>query len=438
MINRINFILVTAILRLFRSFKKFYFDYIFFKNVRKVGSNVEISGKINVINNSGLTVGSNVYFGNNIEMVCHAGVIIGNEVTISNDCKIISSYPICRNNYEPSCLSELPLPIIIGDGAYIGKGSVLLSTIDIPPNTVIPPYSTIKSYSDLPNTRLISEQEKIKMNFDFISVQEKYNQLPNEVIFVFSTGRSGSNAIENLANKNNRVNAFHEPFYAQIKTLAFNYCSGFISEEEAKIELMKIYRRAPVTRKDKIYLESDQKLVPFIKIISSLFPKAKFIWLIRSPDSFLKSAKARGWFLNDYPSVWGNQVLLSPEMMSDACRITGDFSGSFTKEEWIKLSQEDKIIWYWKYWNDIIENQLRFVPNDKFLLKLEDINDNVKTFFNFIGDEFNSAWKPEVTNKVKKKHQREYSNLKDDKIQYYNLEILKQYYSNLNQNIFSK
>ncbi|MEG9326624.1 hypothetical protein V6B16_01640 [Salinimicrobium catena] len=439
LIQKINFILTKIFLLIFEPTRVGYFKYLFFKNVQKTGEGVKITGKIKVINNAGLTVGSNVYFGEDVEMRCHGGVIIGNDVIIEDDCRIISSYPVVRNNYDSTFISELPGSIIIGDNVLIGKGSIIRSEVEIPSNTVIPPYSFIGTPADLSRTTATAQNfhGAKRQEYDRVSVIEKYEEFPDEVVFVFSTGRSGSNAIETLANKNPRINAFHEPFYAQIKILAFNYSAGFISEEEAKNNLIKIYLSAPISQRKKIYLESDQKLVPFIKIISSLFPKAKFIWLIRSPGSFLKSAKARGWFLNDYPTVLNNQVLITPEMMSDACRLTGDFTDEFTKEEWLSLSHDDKILWYWFYWNKLIEHQLRSVSNKKYLLKLEDINTNAKSFFEFVSNEFNSDWKPEVTNKVKKKHQKKYSSVTNNKVNYYDLEKLKDYYSSLDENIFS-
>jgi hypothetical protein len=149
-----------------------------------------------------------------------------------------------------------------------------------------------------------------------------------------------------------------------------------------------------------VYLESDQKLVPMIDILSEIFPNAKFIWLIRNPKSFLKSAKARGWFLNDYPIISHKTVLISPYFTSDACRITGSVIGEFTEDNWNELSQDDKILWYWDYWNNLIQDQFEKVSNKKLVIKLENINSECENIFRFIGNKFDKKWNPEITNKV--------------------------------------
>lgn len=421
----------AVLIGLERWITRLYYHALFHKNVEKVGKGIKISGEIKVVKNTGLIVGSDVFFGRNVEIVCHAGVVIGNGVTIHDGCSIISSYPIFKNKFEPSFLSEIPGSINIGEGSVIGACSTILCGIDIPPNTIVPPYSKITQSEEFIRKTTVKVSEIKPMNFETISVMNKYSNFPDEVVFVLSTGRSGSNSIETLANENKNVNAFHEPFYAQLKILSLEFCTGLISENEARLRLLNIYSNAPITRNDKIYLESDQKLVPFIKILASIFPQAKFIWLIRSPQSFLNSAKARGWFLNDHPVIFNNKVLITPQLMSDGCRITGDLVGDFSVEDWFSLSQEDKIIWYWKYWNSLIESQLSLISNQRLQLKLEELNGKTETFFHFIGGEFCPRWKPKVKNKIKKKHMNDYSNSNSNNLSYYNLNELMVEYSSL-------
>jgi len=410
-----------------------YYNYLFFKNVSKVGDRILLSGKVSVINNAGLTVGSGVCLGDNIELRCHAGIIICDNVKVEDNCKLYSSYPICKDRNYNELLAEMPGSIIIGKGTVIGKGSIIRTGLNVPPDSVIPPFSIIKNEADLINIlELNNETNLVGEVFDKVSVLEKYELAPEELVFVFSTGRSGSNAIENLANKNPKINAFHEPFYSQLKTLAFEYSAGIIDCKMAESALRKIYYNAPIAKKSKIYLESDQKLVPFIKIISKIFPKAKFIWLIRSPESFLRSAKARGWFLEDYPNFSNGKILITPEIMSDACRATGDYCGEFSSQEWFDLSHDDRILWYWKYWNNLIENQFNDIHNEKIILKLEEINDRAESFFKFICGEYKSEWHMEVTNKMKKKHIQNYS--EDVESKHYDIEKLRYKYDQLNIN----
>lgn len=410
-----------------------YHSLTFYKNVSKLGNNVSINGKVTVVKNKGLTIGNNVAIGDNVFFECNAGVIIGSNVIIEEGVSIYSMIPYSINvNKKTSNQSYLPGSVIIESNTWIGRNSVIYPGVLIKSNSVLPPNSLIKedvSPEDVPNFDQLSKKEE-----NNISIIEKYNENPSEVVFIFSTGRSGSNAMEKLANKNPKNTAFHEPFYAQFKVLSFNYLTGRINREELKLSIKEIYSNALIAQKGKVYLESDQKLVPMIEILAEIFPKAKFIWLIRNPKSFLRSAKARGWFLNDNPQVISKTVLLQPKFTSDACRITGEFVENQVFNKWGNLSQEDKILWYWEYWNDLIGSQLKKISNEQFILKLEEINQKYIDFFKFINNEYDPKWTPEVTNKVKLKHKEKYNNnMENLNLKVYHIEKLHAKFRNLNQ-----
>ncbi len=157
-------------------------------------------------------------------------------------------------------------------------------------------------------------------------------------VFILTTGRSGSKFIHDVLNQHPTIRSYHEA----IPTL--QYFSNFAYHnqksldklrymfEAARMELMlKAYNN------NMIYVESNQCLTFFAKAIKILYPKAKFIHLLRHPGSFVRSAIMKGWHQND--TIWeSGRVKMQNHQL------------------WKTLNRVEKLAWVWQVTNEFIKN----------------------------------------------------------------------------------
>ena len=76
-----------------------------------------------------------------------------------------------------------------------------------------------------------------------------------------------------------------------------------INDHQVKEQLRLLYNGVNVYP-NIVYGESDQKLSNLVPFLRDIFPKAKFIWLLRNPVDSVNSMHSRGWFADQdlFPS----------------------------------------------------------------------------------------------------------------------------------------
>ena len=140
----------------------------------------------------------------------------------------------------------------------------------------------------------IDERYKIKKQV------ESFNDLPEmmfaemEPVFVVSTGRARSELLVRLMNESKMGNIYHEP-----RPRMF-YSSKLVYENSQDIQSKQIaYLNARYDLLKKAYLEENRFIETnnrntfFISALAELFPKAKFIQLVRHPGDFVRSGIRR-------------------------------------------------------------------------------------------------------------------------------------------------
>ena len=417
--------------------KKFYSEY-YLKKIYNSGEDCAINGKLEIISPENLHLGNNVHIGRNAFFDARGGLFIGDHTHISRNVTIYTSNPYYEGDLIPFNNNLIPGNVKIGKGVWIGMNVSILPGVNIGDGAIIGMGSVISKHVGECEIIVSQKQRKIgernktlfykklnensiggingkpifNKNFEKISLMEKLKRKEgHQICFVFSTGRSGSNSIASFLNKHENIDAYHEPFYSHFKVLSLNYLTGKISEEKVEEELKKIYSMVNLSKAGSVYVESDQKLVPFINILNKIFPHSKMIWLIREPSSFVKSAKSRGWFDKDDPEFFKNTVVVKPNFSSDAVRVTGDLVG-MEKEEWEKLNQEEKLVWYWDYWNKKIHTAFNHIPmENKFVLKLNELESKQEDLLRFLELKNPGNIKPKKTNQVKQKHKKQYDGI---------------------------
>jgi hypothetical protein len=281
--------------------------------------------------------------------------------------------------------------IIIGEGSSIGKG-VTISTreasgtgvqygpVIIAPNTVIP------SNSSLPPSSTIGD-------FDYSMLRKKYGQ-GEGLFFVVSTGRSGSKAITHLLNQHSEIQSYHDSL-AHLNIYACDKKYGRKNEEEIAESIQKMFVSLSLpTQKTNGF--SDQKLSLLIPEIHSIFPKAKFVWLIRKGDSFVNAAYSRGWYFNREFGYSDNEKeffhsVVTPSAMDAAHRLNAFKLGILTEAEWKNMTAFERNCWYWTWLNSTIEEDLEKIPREQWIRAgLHELNELSETVQTFLGLEVKS------------------------------------------------
>lgn len=189
---------------------------------------------------------------------------------------------------------------------------------------------------------------------DQATINHMYSGYP--VVFVLTTGRTGSRLLVELLNLCKGISAFHEP------SPTLQYFSNFAYHHQERHELLtKMLDAARMELvlqtliRHQIYVEANQCLTFFAPAITGLFRQARFIHLVRHPGDFVRSAWRKGWHRND--SIW------------ESGRVR-------PKDEttWNAMNEIAKLAWVWTATNEFIENFKTSIAKERcFLMRMEDL-----------------------------------------------------------------
>jgi hypothetical protein len=213
----------------------------------------------------------------------------------------------------------------------------------------------------------------------------------SKAVFILSTGRAGTQFITELIDGTLGWDVVHEP---QPELL---YTSRWAYENQNSLPEIKaafLAARYEILRnsylKNYRYLETNNRISFLAPAIAEILPNAKFIHLVRKPESFVKSGMLRNWFTNEH--------------LTDEGRI-------FPKSDGPK-TQEEKIGWLWNETNRFIHEFGKTMSSERFLtLRSEDLfqkNESVKSLFSFLdlaypGDDHITKLRNKPVNQSKKK-----------------------------------
>ena len=219
----------------------------------------------------------------------------------------------------------------------------------------------VKSY-------LSDERYKIKKEVEsFIDLPGFMFSSMSPVFFV-SPGRAGSELLVKLMNESKIGSVYHEP-----RPRMF-YSSKLVFEKNVEIETKKIAylsARYDLLKKayleDKRFVETNNRNTFFMSVLGELFPKAKFIQLVRHPGDFVRSGIRRKYYS-------GNE--------NDDSRITPLVHDRYNKY-WEMLSDIEKIGWLWNATYSFIEEEKKHMNVENIIMiKSEDLFSNPQTYNN--------------------------------------------------------
>lgn len=105
-----------------------------------------------------LSIGNNVNIEQNVHIVCQSSIRIGNNVSITGNCAIVDTTHPYQDVNAPSKIGERildePSVVEIGDGTFIGYGSIILPNVYIGKHCVIGAHSCVTK--DIPDYSVAS------------------------------------------------------------------------------------------------------------------------------------------------------------------------------------------------------------------------------------------------------------------------------------------
>ena len=175
--------------------------------------------------------------------------------------------------------------------------------------------------------------------------------------FVLSTGRCGTLWLTELLRLSRQVYVNHSDYpelirhsrlaYEQYEQTPHIFCEIIRATRDEFI--IEAYKR------QQVYVETNNRITFFAHAIKQVYPKAKFIHLVRHPGDFVRSGWNRKWY-NGHPHDMGRIVKLRP----------GD--------AWQAMSDIERIAWLWNETNRYIEDLLSGLPQQSYVrVKAEDM-----------------------------------------------------------------
>jgi hypothetical protein len=217
-------------------------------------------------------------------------------------------------------------------------------------------------------------------------------------VFVLSTGRVGTMLLTRLFELENGLHIEHEALPEMLYTGKLAYA------DPSNIEFTKgafMAGRYEAIRDCQLqnlrYVETNNRLTFFAPAMAALFPNAKFIHLLRHPDSFVSSGIQRNWYTG--------------KTITDEGRIAP------AKDLGIER-QEDKIAWLWNATNAFIDDFKAGAGKDRTLtVRSEDLFSNAEeaerilNWLNFKADKtsIQKVLNTPVNSSRKKKTPQEYN-----------------------------
>ena len=174
-----------------------------------------------------------------------------------------------------------------------------------------------KAISGLWNTnknyyKTLVENRKLNVQTD-CDYTELYNIVHKEAqpCFVLSTGRCGTALLTKVFEEHSGIEVHHTPtpelvYYSKY---AFENQDSLSSEIKHLVDAARYDQIRSSFLLKKTFVETNNRITFFAQQLAELYPKAKFIHLIRNPIDFIKSGLARNWYSGKNPHDEGHIIL---------------------------------------------------------------------------------------------------------------------------------
>ena len=338
------------------------------ENSSECGDGVCVNGLLTVTDPRFLVIGNNVHLGARCYLYTQGGLAIGDNTHISRDVTIYTANHNYQGEALPYDVTSRKRPVLIerncwigmgvmirpgitiGEGAIVGIGTVV--TRDIAPFEIVgsPPPQLVKNRDEGHYHQLEEQNRHGGVSGKMLSPSQAKNACRNvgdgtDMLFICSTGRSGSQTLARVLNEHPDITASHEPKLALVR-LSTELAHGQKSVDQVRHELQVLYTHcSTISSGKRVYVESDQKLTNLAPILGELFPKAKFLWLIRDGRDFVASATVRGWFDKEEHLAAHHRYVFAEY------RLKGPVVDEHIEAaSWEAMATHERNCWYWAYW----------------------------------------------------------------------------------------
>jgi hypothetical protein len=180
--------------------------------------------------------------------------------------------------------------------------------------------------------------------------------------FVLSTGRCGTLSLNRLLQMSPSAHALHRPVPELIRASKEAY-NRIGERPELFRQIFACAREELVhqaVRRDRTYIETNNRITFFAPIIRDVFPRAVFIHLVRHPGDFVRSGIRRRWYSGMHDHDLGRIAPLEVSSIN-----------------WDGLGIVEKIGWLWNETNQFIEDFKSTLPPDAAMtVRAEDLFDD--------------------------------------------------------------
>jgi len=217
-----------------------------------------------------------------------------------------------------------------------------------------------------------SRKINVQTAYDYTELYDIVHK-ESEPCFVLSTGRCGTALLTKIFEENPDIYVYHLPtpelvYYSKFAYENYKYLSNEIKYIVDVARYDQI-RNSFLLKKN--FIETNNRITFFAYQLNELYPKAKFIHLIRNPFSFIKSGLARNWYTGKNLHDEGH-ITLNNDL-----------------EKWNNYSQTEKIAWLWNTTNQFIEDFKHTVKPERMqtffaedLFKKPETTEGISKFLN--------------------------------------------------------
>jgi hypothetical protein len=174
--------------------------------------------------------------------------------------------------------------------------------------------------------------------------------MPEKIVFILSTGRTGTKALaEGLADE--ETMSAHQPPFSRLLTIASNYTvAGWLPRDV--LERLVFLIRGPqiLHAACRYYIQAFALDHLPAKIFSETYPNVHILHIVRDPRTFVPSYL--NWIKTRKRSFVANRLI-------PGWHPSGYLTHEFSFQKWMRMQPYQRICWHWAYKNNALEIAFR-------------------------------------------------------------------------------
>lgn len=216
-------------------------------------------------------------------------------------------------------------------------------------------------YADLSRRRGVTSRKRYRPSELYEVVHRQASPC-----FVLSTGRCGTKLLAELLDSTDELLVRHEPepLLSYHAAYAYRHWQDRSDELRAAVDCARYELVRDAFLLNRGYVETGPRCTFFAHQIAGLYPRGRFVHLVRDPMAFVESGYSRGWY-EDRDLTDESRIVPMGEKATD----------------WAGMTQVQKIAWLWIETNRFIADFGQEMGEDRFIhVSSEDLFSSPETF----------------------------------------------------------